>query len=141
MEMVSDETMAMFRRLMELRDIRDTTKTAAETAETDFREAEADAFEAIRQSKQKGSWKLDLGEPWGTVSFRERETYYGRVIDEEKALEYYESRARIDDVTAPKFVMKRIHEDVRKSREEGSELPPGLDFYANRGVTITRQKS
>ena len=84
--------------------------------------------------------KIPLGQPWGTITFQPRETIYGRIIDDEAALEYYEGRAMQDDVTAPKFVMARINEEVRERHENGEKMPPGIDYYPKRFVSVTRPK-
>jgi hypothetical protein len=138
---ISEEAKSKLRRLLELRDKRDNLKTALEKSETDYREAEADVYEAMEESGVKSSIKVDLGAPWGEVGFRPRETYYGRIIDDEKAIKYYEERALIDEVSSPKFVMRRINEEVRDRIEAGNmNMPPGVDYYVRRGVTITREK-
>lgn len=139
--MIEQEAVSKLRRLMELREKRDETKKAAETAESDYREHEAEVYEALEENPVKGTLKVDLGDPWGIVSFSPRETYFGRIIDDAKALEHFEQRAMVDELTSPKFVMKRVNEIVRDVREQGGDMPPGLDFYARRGVTITRQKT
>jgi hypothetical protein len=131
---------AQLRRLMELRETRDEAKKALELAEKEYREAEADLYEQLADGPVTRLPNVDLGPPWGKVSFQARETYYGRVIDEDAALEYFEQRAMADEVSRPKFTMKRINEVVRDCIEQGVTPPPGLDFYANRGITITRQK-
>jgi hypothetical protein len=46
----------------------------------------------------------------------------------------------LDEVTSPRFAKARINEIVRDMQEQGQPMPPGIDYYANRGITITRQK-
>lgn len=139
--MISQAAISKLRRLMEARELRDETKKAAESAEKEFRAIEAEVFEEFEEAAVQGTVKVDLGDPWGVVSFRTRETYYGTIIDEEAAAEYYEQRAMMDEVSAPKFVMRRINEEVRARIEAGDmDMPPGVSFRANRGVTITRSK-
>ena len=138
--MVNAEAKAKFRRLIEARTARDEAKKALETAEQEFRDIEAEVYEALEDSGVKGTLKVDLGPPWGTISFRTRETFYGRIIDDHLAQEYFEQRAMMDEVSAPKFVKRRINEIVREAMEGDGEMPPGIDYYPQRGVTITRQK-
>jgi hypothetical protein len=138
--MISETAKSKLRRLMEARTERDEAKHTLEVAEAEFREIEAEVYDEMEESGTAGTIKVDLGEPWGTVAFRTRETIYSRIIDEQAALDYFESRAMLDDVSAPKFTKKRLNEIVRDCREQGLELPPGLDYLPNRGVTITRQK-
>lgn len=138
--MISDEAKSKLRRLMELRVRRDEAKQELATAEADFRDCEADVYESMEEDAVQGTLKVDLGEPWGIVSFRTRETYYARVIDEEAAEEYFEQRAMMDEISSPKFVKKRLNEIVRDHIEQNKDMPPGIDYYPDRGVTITRQK-
>lgn len=128
---------------MELREARDTTKKAAETAETNYRSAEADLFERLDDGPVKRLNNVDLGEPWGKVSFGARETHYGRVIKgmESEAIDYYTRTNQLQAMTEPKLVSKRLNEEVRAKLESGEAMPPGIDFYTRRGVTITRQKN
>lgn len=138
--MIGQDGIDKLRRLMEARQRRDESKQQAEKDEREYREIEADVYEALEQNPIKGTLKVDLGDPWGTVSFGPRETYFGRIIDKEKALEHFEQRAMVEEISEPKFVMKRINEIVRDCREQGINPPAGIDYYARRGVTITRQK-
>lgn len=139
--MLADDAIKKLRRLMELRAKRDETKAAADQAEKEYREGEADVYEALADGPMDRLNNIDLGEPWGKVSFHAKETIYGRIIDEDAALEYFEQRAMADEVTKPKFSMARINEVVRDAVEQGESLPQGLDFYPRRFVQITRKKS
>jgi hypothetical protein len=136
---ISEESKAQLRRLMELRQVRDDRKTALKTAEEEYRDAEADTFEALEGIE--GAIKIDLGDPWGTVAFHQRETFFARVIDEEAAASHYKSRGRSEEAFTPKFRMAVLNEDVRDAREQGTDPPPGIDWVPRRGVTITRQKN
>lgn len=143
--MYTPEDISQLRRLMELREDADEKEKAAKSAKADYREAEAELFDRLTDPETGAPGRIppvDLGEPFGRVAFQARETYYGRVIPgkEKDALAYYRERGVVDQVSAPKFVMKRINEEVRERIEGNEAMPPGIDFYANRGVTITRQK-
>jgi hypothetical protein len=137
---LSDADIKLLRRFMEAREEKDATELAAKKAKETYQEMEADLYEKLSEGPMSRLNNVDLGPPWGKVSFGARETFYGRVIDEEAALEYFEKRAMIEEVSHPKFTMKRINEIVRDSLEQNQSPPPGLDFYARRGVTVTRQK-
>lgn len=143
MAVFTDEFIQQCRRFMELREKRDALKVAAKEANEDYEEAEADIWEELAPSdptQKMASQKVPLGDPWGTVTFGPREVPYARVIDADKALEHYNNRALTEEVTSAKFVMKRLNEEVRECIEEGADLPPGLDFYKKRYVSITRPK-
>lgn len=140
--MLSEEVLSKLRRLMELRERRDELKTAATNAENEYRDMEADVFEALDNGPVRRVNNVDLGPPWGKVSFGARETYFGKVIKgmESEAIGYFKRTGQEDAMTEPKLVPKRLNEEVRQRIEDGEELPPGIDFYVRRGVTITRQK-
>lgn len=143
--MLSTEQISQLRRLMELREASDEADKEAKRTKAAYREAEAELFDQLTDPDTGAIGRLpnvDLGPPFGRVSFGARETYYGRIIPgkEQEALEFYKSRGQMEEVAQPKFVMKRINEEVREAIEQGRPMPPGIDFYANRGVTITRQK-
>ena len=151
MSVITPEMKDKLRRLVEAREKKAATKKADEEAGRELNEIESEVYDAFTGEDEddldgdsgiKGTLKVDLGEPHGVASFRTRKTLYGRVIPgmEEQALEYFEKRAMIDEVTQPKFSKKRINEIVRDYDEQGKDLPPGIDFYVNRGMTITRQK-
>lgn len=137
--MITDEDKSKLRRLMELRETRDLDKVRAAASEKEYREYEADIFEEL--DGIEGALKLDLGEPWGVVSFHSRETVFARVIDEEALLEHYEQRAMKEEVTTASVRMKVLNEYARDLKEQGLEFPPGLTWTPRRGVTITRQKT
>jgi hypothetical protein len=139
--MLGAEFTTKLRRLMEAREKRDTSKAAAENAEKDYRELESELWEEIAESPVEGSIKIDLGEPYGKVTFGVRETYYGRVLDADAALEYFEQTARVDEFTQPKIVPARVNELVREKIESGEmDMPDGIDFYARRYIAISRPK-
>jgi hypothetical protein len=138
--MISEEALAKFRRLMDARVKRDESKKQAETDEKEYRDIEAEVYEMLDASEVEGSFRANLGEPYGSVLFTPRKTHFGRVIDDQQAIEYYKEHQMLDQVSAPKFVMKRIHEDVRDALEQDGEFPPGIDYYTRYGVTITQQK-
>jgi hypothetical protein len=138
--MVSEEDIKFLRRFMEAREEKDATEVAAKNAKEAYQDMEADLYERLADGPVSRLNNVDLGPPWGKVSFGARETFYGRVIDDEAALEYFEQRAMVEEVSHPKFTMKRINEIVRDAIEQNQSPPPGLDFYARRGVTVTRKK-
>lgn len=130
------------RRLIELREERDASKQAAEKAESEYRDYEAELWDDLSDSPIEGALKVNLGEPYGTVTFQPKETFYGRIIDEDAALERFEQRALVDELTEPKIAKARLHEHVREWLEQGEgNIPEGVDWYAKRFISITRPKS
>lgn len=136
---VTEALASKFRRLVELREERDTTKAAAERAEAEYREYEAELFDELAESPLKGSVKLDLGGRFGVVVFTPRETYYGRILDKDKALDYFDRRAMSDELTRTEISKGKLNEIVREFLEHGKALPDGVDFRANRGISISRR--
>lgn len=140
--MLSQEDLNALRRLMELREERDRLEKAAKNAKAEYQDAELELFERLSDGPVSRLNNVDLGEPWGKVSFGARETIYGRVIPgkESEARAYFSQRGQMDVLTEPKFVAKRLNEVARECFEGQEDFPPGIDWYARRGVTITRQK-
>lgn len=141
--MLSEEDIQQLRRLMELREKKDELKAAAAKASEEYADAEAELFDKLDSGPMSRLNNVDLGEPWGRVSFGRRETYYGRVIKgmESEAAEYFREHGMGDIMAKPSFVKKRLNEIARDCREQGTSPPPGIDWYPNRGVTITVQKN
>ena len=146
MAVFSDEFIKKMRRFIELREKRDALAEAYKSAKEEYADLESEVWEELAPDDPNdpdyklSAIKVPLGQPWGTITFQPRETIYGRVIDDEAALEHYANRAMLDDVSAPKFVMARINEEVREKQENGEPMPPGVDYYAKRFVSITRPK-
>ncbi len=134
------------RALVEKREKRDAAKIAwqAEKDECEALELEVfDIFErpgADGEPQIKGTLSVPLGEPYGTVKFRTRETHYAKIVDEEEVHQHYERRAMMEEVSAPKFVMRRLNDDVREALESDGDLPKGLSYTTQRGMTITLEK-
>jgi hypothetical protein len=146
-EVVSPALKAKLRRLVELREDRDAKKVAWQAAKDETEELELEIFDIFERPDAngdpqiKGTLTVPLGEPYGTVKFRTRETHYAKIVDEDEVQQWYEQRAQIEEVSAPKFVMKRLNDDVRTALESpDGKLPDGLSYTTNRGMTITQEK-
>lgn len=140
---MSDEIVvskSSLRRLLEARELKETLETQLETAKSDLNEIELDVWESFEEQGIEDTLKVDLGEPWGVVAFRTRETIYAKIVDEDEVMGYYVKKHRLEDVSQPKIVMKRLNEDVRGALETHQSLPPGTTYTTSRGMTITRQK-
>jgi hypothetical protein len=133
------------RALLKARDDYDEADKLAKALKKERDELELDVFELFENllgdgQKTGQTLPVPLGEPYGTVKFRPRETYYAKIVDEDELLEYLNERALTEEVSGTSFVKKRLHEMVRTAKEHNSEMPPGLTFYTDRGMTITRPK-
>ncbi len=135
-----DQMISKARRLFELREQRDHDKQAAVQSEQAYRAFEQEFFQALADSSIEGALKIDLGEEIGVVRFSPRETYFGRLLDVDRAQDYFESRAMADEMFEPKVAKARLNDFVRECMDNDIPLPDGVDFYASRGITISRQK-
>lgn len=143
--MLTDEQKETFRRALELRDARDAAKAAYETAEKEWREKEAELWDVMTEegeiATKDAGMKVSLGEPYGTVTFSPRETHFGRILNLRAATEFFESRAMNDEMTELRISKARLNEYVRRVINGTEPMPPGVDYYTNKGITITRPKS
>lgn len=135
------------RQLLAARDDYAEKDAAAKAAKKVLDEIELDVYDVFNgieddpESGLKGTIPVPLGPPYGTVKFRTRATHYHKITDPEALQEYFEQRAMVDETSAPQFVKARLNEIVRETLENpDGKLPPGLSYYTNRGMTITRQK-
>jgi hypothetical protein len=139
-ELISEEVKSKLRRLLEARDKHALLDRQAKDAKKDLDEIELDVFEMFTDAGIVGTVPVPLGPPYGVVKFRTRETPHATVADPDKLLEHFEQRAQVEEVSAPHFVKRRLNEIVRDVLDHGGNLPPGLTYYTNRGMTITRPK-
>lgn len=137
---LGEEFRQKFRRLYELRQERDEAKTAATNAEKAYRVYEAELWDEVEESPFTGSFKLDLGAPYGEVGFQAKETMYGRLLDKEAARKFFERTGQLEAVTDSDFEMARIHEIVREHLDNKTPLPPGVDWKPKRYISISNQK-
>lgn len=137
-----DQFKSRFLRLLELRIERDVDQTKAEKSDKAFKAAEAELWEAVNDAGIKGSQTFDFGDEYGTVRFTPRQpTIYGRIIDKDTAIKALEAEG-LDDVIYDKAVRKgRLNELVRDRFEAGSALPEGVDYYDQKGITISRKST
>ena len=145
--MFSDEAKRKMRQLLDARDDYAQKDAAAKAAKSTLDEIEADVADMFGEVDEQGkrlvtgTVSINLGEPYGTVKFRLRETPYASVTDEDALMDYYENRGMLDDVaTAPKLVKKALNGEVREILDNDGKFPPGLTYYMDRGMTITRPK-
>jgi hypothetical protein len=66
-------------------------------------------------------------------------TIYGQILDEEKALEYFEQSARVDEMVKTSVVAGRLNALVREWITNKTPLPPGIGFREDTGVTVTKR--
>ncbi len=139
-EMITDTAKEKLRQLLDARDDHAAKDKAAKAAKRELDGIELEVFEMFNDSGLTSTISIDLGPPHGTVKFKTRETHFAQIVDEERLLDWFENRQMVDEVSAPKFVKARLNEEVREVIDNNGTLPPGLSYYSNRGMTITRPK-
>lgn len=139
-EVINPKIKAVLRRFLELRDARDDAEAALKTAKKAHDEAEQELHEML-ESGVDGTLKIDLGEPYGKVSFLPQQTIYSNVINERKIQDYLEERQMTDDYSKPGLVKGRLNELAREIEEGTHEPVPGLEHYKKRYVRVTRPKN
>lgn len=138
--LITNKAKEKLRQLCDARDKYAEADKAAKAAKRELDEIELEVFEMFNESGDTGTIPVNLGPPYGIVKFKTRETHFAQIVDEEKLLEWYENRQMVDEVSSPKFVKARLNEEVREAVDASQPLPPGLTYYTNRGMTITRPK-
>jgi hypothetical protein len=131
------ELQSMARRLVELRNKRDQTKKAASDAKKEFEDFQADMLERVKKSPVKGSRNVELGDDMGEIRLTPKSTKYGRILNYDDALKYFEERNKDKEYVREEFRMARLHELVRECIEQKKPLPPGVDFYTKEYFQIT----
>lgn len=129
-----------FRRLAELRETRDTDKAALERSEAEYREYESELFQTLEESSVKGSLGFDFGGDLGTIKFQPRATVYGRVIDKVAARDALEALGIDEEIMSQKVEARRLNDLVREYRDQGKDLPDGIDFYEKKFITVSRKR-
>ncbi len=128
------------RRFVKAKEKRDKLKLELESVEKEFRDLEADLWQAIEASEQKsGTW--DLGPGYGTVQLTRRETTTATVLSPEEAAEALEKMGLAEAVLGSPAVRKKVlNEYVRDWLKSGQPLPKGIDFHKRRYLTTTKKK-
>lgn len=131
-------TASRFRRLLELRDRRDASRVASEAAKVEHDEYEQELYAELADSEFTGSVRLNFPE-WGEVVFTPRSTAYGRILDRAEAIRSFEDLSIDDVMVGAKVQQARLNEEIRHRLEQGDEMPKGVDFYENTGITVSRR--
>lgn len=138
-ELISAEVKAALRRFLELRDEKDETAAAATAAKKAHDEAELELHDMLSTGIE-GTLKIDVGPPYGVVSFLPQETKTANVINERKLEDYLEEHDLVVEYSKPGLVQGRLSELVRECDERNEKYPPGLEKFTKRYVRVTRQK-
>lgn len=134
-----EEFKAGFRRLLELREARDTDKAKADKSSAAYRELEAELYAELEEAGIRGRLEFDFGGDLGTAKFQRRATTYGRVVDKDAAIAALRAMG-LDDVIYDTAVREgRLNEKVREWRETGADYPEGVDAYDRKSIAISRK--
>lgn len=134
-----DEFREEFRTLLELRVARDIAQTAIDKAKKEYREKEAELYNALKEAGIRGRLEFDFGEDLGVAKFQRRTTTYGRVLDMETAVEALKAEGHEEIVNRETVREGRLNEFVRTQLEAKKPLPDGVDFYDREGISISRK--
>lgn len=133
---MSDIDTEVLRRFYEKKRAHHEAKAASDEATAEYRIAEEALLDAMDDAGLK-SGTYDLP-GIGKVRFtRRKPTIYGRINDLEQAMEAFENSGRVDELFHPKVEGARLNEYVRECMDQGIPLPPGVDYYAKEGVTVS----
>jgi len=136
------------RKLIDSRRERDDLAAKAAQAEKRFRAIEAEFWQLLKEEHGKvKALDIDLGGDYGLVKFTRRETIYAQIVDPEALAKSAREEGRDQewikqaDEAARKsdFRQAPLNEHVREALEHDQDLPDGLSFRADRGITITRK--
>lgn len=140
---MSESQVALGRALVRAKEKASRLSAQAEAAKRAANDVEDSFWEALDDAQTK-TVTLDLGEGFGEVRFTRRETIYGRVIpgrEAEAAAALAELGLDAEILDDRPTVRKRIlNEYVADWVKQRKPLPPGIDFYSVRGVTVTRKR-
>lgn len=126
------------RQMVESREKRDTTATAAKSAEKAYKEIERDFWEHMSDLGLTTA-KLDLP-GIGSVQFQRRETIRGIVTDHAAAVKALVDGGLDDALLGDRKIQQRaLNEMMRSWLDSGQPIPEGLDFNPSRYVSITRK--
>ncbi len=135
-----DEFKARFQRLLELREEQDIDAAKANKSKAAYDEYEAELWAAVKEAGIAGSQTFDFGSEVGKVRFTARKpTLYGRVIDKDAALASLQAEGLSEVIFEQSIRKGRLNELVRDRLEARGELPDGVDFYDDKGITISRK--
>jgi hypothetical protein len=136
---MEEKVASKLRLLVEKKRKRDELKTALKAAEEDFRNYESEVHDELTEGPQRGSRRYDLGGDIGEVVFTPQEKFFGRVIDKDAAVAHFRAKSMEAETTEVKLSGARINEIVNECIDEGKPLPPGIDFYPKRYITVSMQ--
>lgn len=133
----AEELASRVRRLVELRTRKDETEAAAKTAKEEFVEYQAQFYEEYEKSPLTGSINVNIGGDFGTVQLVPRSTKSGRVLNYDKAVQYFRERGQLAEFTRNEIRKGRINDLVKECIEQKKPLPDGIDYYTKEYFTIT----
>lgn len=136
---MSDRLDSKVRKLLKLRKANDLAQQDAKQAAADLAEFEAELWSDMEDQGLK-TLTLELGAPHGKVQIQRRETKFSRVLDKGALIQALSEAGIAEELTRPDVRKKQLNEYVRTLLENGSPLPPGLDFTSNKYVSVTRKR-
>lgn len=134
---------SQLRRVLKLRDESAKLEAKAKAKANELHEAEMEVHEAMEGAGLVGNHKYDLGKPWGVVGFQAGQKRYSNVYDLEAFVEWAEEHGYKDAFLSenPKPREKVVNQYVRRSQDQGLDLPAGVEPRRTRFMTVRLPKS
>lgn len=130
-------TLGQLRAYLEARDAHDAAQVVEAKTKEDEREAMLEVFDAIRAAGIKGAHKVDVGPPWGTVSFTPGTTPRGDIYDEDALAEWVRENGRETEMMGePTFRKKPINALVKRALAGHAEIPAGVEPAETKRVSV-----
>lgn len=135
---MTDRLDTQFRTLLEKKKVYDEKRKAKESAEKDYRDYEAELWEALETQHGKvKSFTVDLGE-LGNVRLTRTEARYSRVNDQDALVDWAKLHGREEELLTPGVRKRVLSELIRECLDQGIDLPDGADFYSTRRISVTK---
>jgi len=136
---VSERIDTLARKLVDKKEAKDRTASAAKKAEEEFKSVQELIWDHM-DDQGLTTLTIDLGDPYGKVQFQKRETIRGIVKDPVKAAESLKALGLEDALLGePKVHQRALSEHVRDWLASGQTIPDGIDFNPTRYVSVTRK--
>lgn len=132
------KTMAI--RVIKAREAFEAATRAKTNAESAHKRAQAALWENLNDADET-TVTIELGDPYGKVSFTKRETIRANILAERRAEAVASIRASglADALLSdqPNFNGKALNDHVREWIKNGNPLPDGIDFSSTKYVNVS----
>lgn len=124
------------RKVLELREEASMKQADADRAKAQRDRYEAEFWAALEDENTK-TWTGDVGAPYGQIRITRRSTPRSRVLNKQALIKALRERGLAAAMLRPEPNKKALNAYVKTLQETGEPLPEGLDFYDDKGLTVT----